>query len=1663
IRSMPVANDKVVPENQESDDNESSDIAESTEVSEDDEENSSEGSSSDEEDDDDESAERLSSGSSAATEYDSSNVWSEEEDEVEAETKEATEAAIMNDFKRSLDLILNKKEEKAKKILLKILKHPSVAKHKTTEFLWENNVTDNSHLNKMGQVFVGAHKNLAMIDAENAIEHQLQVVGIAPQNDEVWFDLGQRLVQKGDLDMAIYAFEQTGDWRAEESLMSTHFLRRNYKTALQFVAVREERAGSFAKGEFLKKKIASMSAELNEHVKQVFGQTSFQVDPIYEKEASARLSSLQSKIADCLTNSLTEEVAEERMEPIKISLSADQTAWDIMIVFCDLFDRIQAYSEMFSQRIFIEEWECREDRLIVEDAVEAMVDDVVTVENTVSRMVDLTSVQVPSTSTFHPPMGRGRPPKMGTVKSRRLHKEEEGGVRVEESSCDEEERPTSVDSVALREPSGLEDVQTYYLDSRPVRPLREGPSQAPSRMSVTPTASGSEEELLTLIRETLYEERYLTVVNALEICLYCVVTLDCLPSRSSHNSEILMQVYRRWTQSSAHLLESHQLSIHAFMLLYDEPVAMDYCIRVVHSSYEQTDEKKVMKFPLKRDLIRFIWKKVERGVGNGEETIEWLRKLEKMMEEEEAVNVVGGVVSCDSIREILEKKERAIRIRSLKHFSGSKKWEEIVSTVESDSQWSSVDDDDELSVRTRLYSKALINLGKEEKAVEIINRMLFQLLSQPSLPATTITPWIKLLNTIKYSTIPADSKILPSLGYSLLRLSEHAHLARDWKLWRLMHRVIKRIEESRPDLLTELDKNSKEGEIYNRSDVYDEMPLRSLRFLVNAHDKLATREVCGQENGAFLAYSMAEFRLVMEKEEVREKLQKKELGWLARNVQLEIYQCLHCTFGKYSKKKRSAEDHETGLEKGEERAGLMECAIALSIPNPIPEFDDKGAGGGVDLIDLVNNRFPSFVKLNERRQRRVDELKKWIERGPVWKGELKEGETIEEKKRSLLRNWPHSGIDTKLESVVFYLLALHYHRQSKQQEARQFSEYFLSSSHVLSFGEEITKGALVILSYATIERMFKMYDDDLLLEMEQHVRPLRVAMEMSTKSDATVPFLLAHSLYQASSRFSRFFRRLSVSDTRFSHLHLTIVRLREESAALFENVLETAPAMQQAHQSAWDYQWLSYFFLAKLNLKSDTPDVVKAVDGLFESACALQMGGAVYQPRIAVKNQKNLEPVEIHYQVHAVIWKYITRTANPSLSVLVSLRSYIDAFTRHGVVKPSNNPNAIIPNLFDMEPVISETTLNLSLRCGRSEDETDEEHVVHNIVDKLELIEEMKSMCKKAFEVVADRFPHRKAFYRLAEIAVRDGDYHAAHTFIFKKIFPRKKKEEGLFDNVVEFTSTDIDRSDSLSFHITRSLRLGLAISVKVGDASSIVTICGALAHSISEGEEGFVLKMNYLSMLKMSTRALSIVISSHPRHWATKSVKMEILALYKTLADVRDNIPLVYLRDEVKKLIVRNGGMQRLEMEATPVEKRQTQTRKRKAEDAGAISRQTKERMLMERLGLAGPRPQPKSLPTPILPRPTTSSTVPMPTSTVPMSTTQSILSLINQSMLASSPNRPSTSQSSSSPLRPSTSSLPSTSNSPINNQLLQILLQQAQQNSKKPVNNLFNQFMKK
>ncbi|VDM71564.1 unnamed protein product [Strongylus vulgaris] len=83
----------------------------------------------------------------------------------------------------------------------------------------------------MARLYVGIRKNLAKLETDNAAEHFLQILSIAPKNPEVWLKLGVKSIAKGDVDFAKFAFEHAEGNDAIDALLSALYLSRNYHGA----------------------------------------------------------------------------------------------------------------------------------------------------------------------------------------------------------------------------------------------------------------------------------------------------------------------------------------------------------------------------------------------------------------------------------------------------------------------------------------------------------------------------------------------------------------------------------------------------------------------------------------------------------------------------------------------------------------------------------------------------------------------------------------------------------------------------------------------------------------------------------------------------------------------------------------------------------------------------------------------------------------------------------------------------------------------------------------------------------------------------------------------------------------------------------------------------------------------------------------------------------------------------------------------------------------------------------------------------------------------------------------------------------------------------------------------------------------------------------------
>ncbi|KAK5970665.1 hypothetical protein GCK32_003944 [Trichostrongylus colubriformis] len=350
---MPGRHDKVMPE----DENESESTS-GSEVSIEDEgeENNRSAADSDESEEDtessgeDESTESESSesdGDSSSDDSDSTDsLWGAFDDDDKKQTQEASEASALLEFQQALDCLVKGKNATATKILKRLLNNPLVKGFNTTVFDWEAEVDE--RLSKMARLFVGIHKNLAKLESESSMQHFLQIVSIAPKNAEIWLSLGLESISNGDVDFAKFAFQHAEGPEATDALLSALYLSRNYHACLRLAQKCLSMGVAKEKALFLKERIRSVNSHYSEFCDKVFGEN--RRYDLIETLDEATTAKMEKRLC-AVEERLREIPCEEEISipsPIVIEFDADQTVETVATCFCDLYDRIEAYSSVSS-------------------------------------------------------------------------------------------------------------------------------------------------------------------------------------------------------------------------------------------------------------------------------------------------------------------------------------------------------------------------------------------------------------------------------------------------------------------------------------------------------------------------------------------------------------------------------------------------------------------------------------------------------------------------------------------------------------------------------------------------------------------------------------------------------------------------------------------------------------------------------------------------------------------------------------------------------------------------------------------------------------------------------------------------------------------------------------------------------------------------------------------------------------------------------------------------------------------------------------------------------------------------------------------------------------------------------------------------------------------
>ncbi|KAK5975239.1 hypothetical protein GCK32_009297, partial [Trichostrongylus colubriformis] len=747
---------------------------------------------------------------------------------------------------------------------------------------------------------------------------------------------------------------------------------------------------------------------------------------------------------------------------------------------------------------------------------------------------------------------------------------------------------------------------------------------------------------------------------------------------------------------------------------------------------------------------------------------------------------------------------------------------QVIAIITRDIDFHALEGDD-LFETAEFLIEAYFKARKFDAAVEFMSRVLHLLLSYKQIPNEQITSLLDSLADVDWSNVKKENAEIT--GYFLCQLTTIEQFGTDWLVWKELFRVAERVGGGiSVNYIRSLDPIKQD----------EAMPSLGLNVLSKAHEKLGEAKVCGCDKGAFLLFYMKKLHECISNEKVVSILRRDDFSWLWSNVSEEISQCLYCVFGRYSKRRRALEDHECSVSH-RILDNYSTMVVELAMPHPLPQYDDKDRLGH-DVVDLLLNKFSFMLKYTEERKKVIEEFTKWMHRAA-------NDSSVDRLK------WPVVKDESYVQSCVWYLMALHHYRSSNYSEIETYSKLFLTSGHA-TLESRVTAGAWAVLAYISVYRVFQMDDDILFLEWPWHVLPFRISLLVDGRI-GVVYFQLANTLYQIATRLSRYFLTVPSDDWRLRHADTLLRTIRHESVTLFEEALSHAGQTEPG--VICEFQWLCYFFLAKLQGKLDPNDVIKVIDGMFEAACSCELSEFFYPIKINVKKQQNIEPVELHYQIHATVWKYLCKNPSPPLKTLISLVAYIRAMQYHRVVRSNYS-------LFSCSPEIYETLVQLTVNCDRKL-ESDVEITVDDIVTRVDLIEELWNHCHRGFELVCERFPHMKSYYRLAEMELSRGNVDAAYGHLVKHVFRRKKRDDMLFDSVVEITSQDIDRSGSFPYHVERALQLLMSLAYKLKDIPTMISIITTLVANMESRSEEFILKERQRALLQHAVSRLHILV----------------------------------------------------------------------------------------------------------------------------------------------------------------------------------------------------------
>ncbi|VDK50197.1 unnamed protein product [Anisakis simplex] len=431
-----------------------------------------------------------------------------------------------------------------------------------------------------------------------------------------------------------------------------------------------------------------------------------------------------------------------------------------------------------------------------------------------------------------------------------------------------------------------------------------------------------------------------------------------------------------------------------------------------------------------------------------------------------------------------------------------------------------------------------------------------------------------------------------------------------------------------------------------------------------------------------------------------------------------------------------------------------------------------------DLIEIVQKKLTQFIQPIDHETSMVAELENFISESKVC-----------DWKRCISKY-------SKLRARVFYMLALNAFRLLRVDETLLYTKLFLVTSES-GIDARILHCAWTMLSFFGVSALFTLTEDDLIMKLSSAIFPFRMSLHFD-KDSQDVLFNFGSALYQIRSKLVRFGRKLDTDDIRVRWIRIRTAGMLEESRELF---LRCASLLSAGDPDLWR----CHYFLAKIDDKIGN-SIESVMEHHYESARQLEASGVQYPMRINTKKQDHIEAVELHYRTYAYLIKWLIETDGIQ-------------WTREQLTKML---------------AFAETF------CAMNE----VDKCLYDAVERIHLTNSILTLCEEGFEVCIKRFPHFKSYYRLAQLSFYRGDYAMASSLIFTRLFARKKScnPDNIFETLIAITQTDLDRGDSLQYHVYRIASLAITIASRTNDCVSLISLLHTFCTLIFCGNTDYLL-----------------------------------------------------------------------------------------------------------------------------------------------------------------------------------------------------------------------------